>query len=193
MADIRQILKEQSKEWLADRLVELSLLDSTIADRLELSLVAEAANEQDVAATFREHLDIATAEIEHHGPATGTAGIATGSFDAVADALTIVLSKNLTSTVLELSEYALLKLDRIFDLQDECELEYLVDAFRHLHLECCYRLKLDPVTLGRHLGELARSSEWGFFDGPPAGYSEVLGQKGLSAFQHEISATRSES
>jgi hypothetical protein len=92
-----------------------------------------------------------------------------------------MLPKNLKA-VMEISEYALLKLDSVFELQDECELEYLVDAFRHLHLEACYKLKPDPRALATRLAQLGQQTAWGFFDGPPDGYGEVLGRDGLKAF-----------
>ena len=84
-------------------------------------------------------------------------------------------------------KHQLVKLDSVFELQDECELEYLIDAFRHLHLEACYKLKPDPCSLGVRLAELGKQTEWGFFDGPPDGYGEVLGQEGLSAYLSKMS------
>ena len=177
--DIRQQLQKQSKKWLVDRLVELSMLDSANADQLVLSLVAEDADEQTIVATFRRQVDKAAAEIESHG---GNSEVLTAAFDSAADALTIVLSKDLPNAVIKISEYALVKLDSVFELQDECELEHLLNAFRHLHLEACYRLKPEPRTLGARLAELSAQTEWGFFDGPPDGYVELIGQAGLSAF-----------
>ncbi len=182
MKDIRQSLQMQNKNWLVDRLVELSQVDSSNADRILLSMVAEEQSEAKIVANFRSQLDKAVAEIEEHGPATWKSELSTDGFDSVGDALTIVLSKNMLNAVIETSEYALLKLDSIFELQNECELEYLVDAFRHLHLEACNRLKPSPSALGARLAELGRQTEWGFFDGPPAGYAPILGQDGLSEF-----------
>jgi len=82
----------------------------------------------------------------------------------------------------------LIKLDSVFELQDECELEYLVDAFRHLHLGACYKLKPDQRILGMRMAELSQQTEWGFFDGPPDGYFEALGQEGLSVFLSKYKA-----
>lgn len=79
------------------------------------------------------------------------------------------------------------RLDSVFELQDESELEYLVDAFRHLHLEACYKLKQDPCSLGVRLAELGKATEWCFFDGPPDGYGEVLGKDGLAAYLSKMS------
>jgi hypothetical protein len=88
---------------------------------------------------------------------------------------------------MEVAEYALVKLDSVFELQDECELEYLVDEFRRLHLEACIKLKPAPRSLGVRLAELAKATEWGFFDGPPDGYGEVLGKDGLAAYLSNMS------
>jgi len=181
MKNLKQKLKKKSKEWLIDRLVKLSVADDANADRIMLSLVADEEDGQVCAAKFKRQLDKAAEQIIDHGPGSWKSQLPTTGFDSVADALAVMLPKNLKA-VLEASEYALLKLDSVFELQDECELEYLVDAFRHLHLEACYRLKPDPRTLGMRLAELGRQTEWGFFDGPPDGYGEVLGRDGLSAF-----------
>ena len=89
--------------------------------------------------------------------------------------------------VMEISEYALVKLDSVFELQDECELEYLVDAFLDLHLNACYKLRPAPQALAMRLAELSQQTEWGFFDGPPDGYCEVLGQEGIKTFVSIIS------
>jgi hypothetical protein len=180
--DIRQKLNEKSKEWLVDRLMELAVADDANNDRIILSLVAEDEDNVGFVAMFRCQLDKAAAEIVSHGSGNSKSQIPTRGFDAVADVLAVGLSPKNLNAVTEISEYALIKLDSVFELQDECELEYLVDAFRHLHLEASYRLRPEPKTLGMRLAELSRQTQWGFFDGPPEGYTEVLGKEGLSAF-----------
>ncbi len=92
--------------------------------------------------------------------------------------------------VIQTTEYALVKLDSIYELQDECELEYLVDAFRHLHLEACLRSKPDVQALGARLAELSKQTEYGFFDGPPDGYTDILGRDGLQKYLSELELGR---
>lgn len=176
------MLEKQSKSWLIERLLELSGVDSASADRILLSLSAEQSSEEMVIADFKDQINRAIADIEDHGPGTWKSNLPSEGFDAIADALTIVLSKNMTNAVVQTTEYALVKLDSVFELQDECELEYLVDVFRHLHLEACQRSAPDVCALGAHLAELSKQTEWGFFDGPPAGYAHILGQDGLAAY-----------
>lgn len=181
MKDIRKRLKKKSKDWLVDQLVELSIADQANADRIMLRLVAEDEDDEECVARFKRQIDEALLLIFDHGPGSWKSQLPTTGFDSVADTLAALLPGK-ARAVFEIAEYALIKLDSALELQDECELEYLVDAFRSLHLEACYRLKPDPVALGSRLAELARETECGFFDGPPAGYSEVLGREGLSAF-----------
>lgn len=181
MPDIRQRLKKKSKEWLIDQLVNLSIADDANVDRIMVGLVADDGDGSECIAKFKCQLDKAVEQIIDHGPGSWKSQLPTAGFDSIADALSVMLPKNLNA-VIEVCEYALVKLDSVFELQDECEFEYLVDAFRHLHLDACYKLKPDPCSLGKRLAELGQQTEWGFFDGPPDGYSEVLGQEGLKAF-----------
>ena len=181
MKELKQKLKKKSKEWLIDRLVELSMANDANANRMELSLAVDVADSQDFVDLFKRQIDEATEEISDHGPGSWTSQLPTAGFDSVVDTLAEILPKNLQA-VMEISEYALMQLDTVFELQDECELEYLVDEFRDLHLKACGKLKPDPVALGSRLAMLNRQTEWGFFDGPPGGYSKVLGKEGMAAF-----------
>jgi hypothetical protein len=193
MKDIRRELEKQNKKWLIDKLIELAVTDDANADRIMLSLVAVKCDDATIVSKFKAQVDKAAAEIEAHGPGSWRSPLPTSAFDSVADALAGVTSEQMLPAVIETSEYALLTLDRLFELQDECELEYLVDAFRALHLTACLALKPDPSELGARLAELSMQTEWGFFDGPPDGYADVLGAKGLSAFcaKLKVSETRS--
>lgn len=186
MKDLKQKLKKKSKEWLVNQLFELSLADDTNADRILLCLAADDDGANECATKFKNQLDKAVEQIVEHGPGSWNSQLPTGGFDIVADALALMMPKNLKE-VIETSEYALVKLDSVFELQDECELEYLVDAFRHLHLEACCKLKPEPCSLGERLAELGKATEWGFFDGPPDGYGEVLGKDGLAAYLSKMS------
>lgn len=186
MKNLKLKLKKKSKEWLVDQLFELCLADDTNTDRILLSLAAADDDASSCAAKFKQQIDKAVEQIVEHGPGSWKSPLRDSEFGIVADALALMLPKNL-EVVLETSEYALVKLDSVFELQDECELEHLVDAFRHLHLDACYKLKPDPCSLGIRLAELGKSTEWGFFDGPPEGYCEVLGREGLAAYLAKIS------
>ena len=182
MKEIRQKLEKKSKDWLVDQLVELSIADEANADRIMQCLVAEDEDDVECVTKFKRQIDEAMSVIFDHGPGTWKSQLPTTGFDSVAETLAVVMPAK-AKAVIEIAEYALFKLDSAFELQDECELEYLVDVFRSLHLEACYRSKPDPVALGLRLAELGRETEWGFFDGPPAGYSEILGKEGISAFR----------
>ncbi len=130
---------------------------------------------------FNAKLDAGVAEILKTGPATTWCNLRTEEFDEVCDALAEMAPKSLMLN-LEVSEYALINLDKIFDHQRENELQYLVDAFRSLHLEACFNLMLDSTLLAKRLSDLRDATEWGFFDGPPNGYAQALGKAGLENY-----------
>ena len=186
MKDLRPQLKKKSKEWLINQLFELALADDKNADRISLSLSADTDGDTECAAKFKNQLDKAAEQMVEHGPGSWKSQLPTSGFDMVADALAVMLPTKL-KVVIETSEHALLKLDSIFELQDECELEYLVDAFRDLHLEACFQLKPDPLILGARLAEMVNETEWGFFDGPPDKYRHILGKEGLAVYLSNIS------
>jgi hypothetical protein len=181
VTDLKKKLQKKSKEWLIDRLIELSNVGDANADRIALSLIADDEGSAACIAKFKRQIDKAVKQADQHGPASWESELPVDGFDSVADTLATMLPKNLTA-VIDISEYALIKLDSIFELQDECELDYLVDAFRGLHLEALLRVKPDPRALGTRLAKLGKETEWGLFDGPPDGYSAVLGKEGLAAF-----------
>ncbi len=63
MKDLKQRLKKKSKEWLVDRLFELSLADNANADRIVLSLAAEDDGTTECVTKFRSQLDKAVEQI----------------------------------------------------------------------------------------------------------------------------------
>ena len=130
---------------------------------------------------FKAKLDAAAAEILETGPVISGRDLKTKGFDEVADALAEMVPKSVM-LILEVSEYALINLDKVFDPQRENELQYLVDAFRSLHLEACFNLMLDSTVIAKRLIDLRNATEWGLFDGPPHGYAQALGKIGLENY-----------
>jgi len=111
-------VQRKSKEWLIDQLVELAIADDAVADRIMLSLAAQDEDGPECVARFKRQLDKAAEVIVDHGPGSWKSQVPTTGFDGVADVLAIMLPKNLKA-VMEISEYALVKLDSVFELQDE--------------------------------------------------------------------------
>lgn len=185
---LRLQLAMQTKEWLVERLCEFFFEDDLNADRVQSFLAAQADNESDVIADFKNKIDKIIKQIEKHGPADWKSRLPTRGLYNIAEALADVSLRGKPAAVLEISEYALVKIDFISGLQDECELDGVIEVFRQLHVEAYSRLNLDPEHFGRHLAELANQSKWWIFRGPPTGnyppaaYEECLGVTGLSAY-----------
>ncbi len=178
----REQLKKQSKEWLIERLCEFAVDDGINADRILLYLSAEKAHEDEVIVDFKGTIDKAIKQIKNHGRADWRNELPLRALYDIADALTHMQLMDKQKVVLEIAEYVLLEFDSIAEFQDECELDYLIEAFRHLQVSACYKLKSDPEALGAHLAHLANKTNWWLFDGPPKEYTEFLGQVGLAAY-----------
>ena len=179
---LRKQLQAQTKEWLIDRLCDFAADDRANADRLSLYFAAQNSDQPHIVKHFTSKLDEAVEEIRDHGPYDWKDRLPTESLSDVAHGLAELVLKDNPVAVLDIAECALSELDSIAELQDECELDYVIDRFRRLHLEACHMLKPDPVEFGNHLADLANKSEWGLFDGPPKGYAKLLGKRGLAAY-----------
>ena len=179
---IREQLQVQTKEWLLDRLCEFAFDDDINADRILLYLSAEKNDELEIIRDFKATIDKALKQVKDHGPADWRNKLPRRALYDIADALAHVWFNTRQNAVLEIAEYALLGLDSISVLQDECELDYFIATFRDLHLKACDKLKPDPEYFGTHLAQLANKTDWWLFDGPPKGYAEVLGSIGLASY-----------
>jgi len=99
MKDLRQKLKTKSKDWLIDKLIELSLADDSNADRILLSLAAADDSGDKIIVKFKHQLDRAVEQIIEHGSGSWKSPVPTTGFDSVADALAVMLPKNLKETM----------------------------------------------------------------------------------------------
>ncbi len=156
--------------------------DDISKDRILLYLSAEKAHDAEVIVDFKGTIDKAIKQIKNHGRADWRNELPLRALYDIADALTHVQLMDKQNVVLEIAEYVLLEFDSISELQDECELDYLISAFRQVHVSACYKLKSDPEAFGAHLAHLANKTNWWIFDGPPKEYTEFLGQIGLAAY-----------
>ncbi len=175
-------LQAQTKEWLIKRLCEFAVDDNINADRIFLYLSAEISDEGKIIIDFKSIIDKAIKHLKDHGHAYWRNKLPRRALYDIADALAEVSLKSKQNAVLEIAEYMLLGLDAVSELQDECELDWLIETFRNFHIGACCKLKPEPQYFGTHLAQLANKTEWGLFKGPPAGYAEVLGAEGLSSY-----------
>ncbi len=94
-----------------------------------LYLSAEKAHDAEVIVDFKGTIDKAIKKIKDHGRADWRNELPLRALYDIADALTHVQLMDKQSVVLEIAEYVLLEFDSISEFQDECELDYLIEAF----------------------------------------------------------------
>jgi uncharacterized Zn finger protein len=87
--------------------------------------------------------------------------------------------------LIELSEYFLTRLEIQMDMVDDSD-GYMSDIFsnvQELHHDACVLAKPDPEQLARKLFAWELRSSWEVFYGASEHYADVLGKKGLKAYQ----------
>ena len=177
---LNEQLQMQTREWLIDRLCEFAVDDGINADRIPLYLSAEKDNEDEVIKDFKVIIDKAIKQVTTHGSADWRNKLPSRALWDVAESLAKVSRYDKEKAVLEIAEYALLGVDSISGLQDECELDGVIGVFRDLHISACHKLKLDPAHFGTHLAQLANKTDWWLFE--PKEYAEFLGEPGLASY-----------
>ncbi len=91
-------------------------------------------------------------------------------------------------TVAELAEYAHQRADQAVDHIDDSGgwLSGISEALSDLHLQACTAGEPDPIALGERLAKLELASELDGFRRCAAGYAEILGAEGLTAFRRAV-------
>lgn len=179
---IKRRLADKPKDWLLDSLALLATTDHSSMNRLTTLLAADEPNSTKFWNKIKKQLDSAAEQVEMHGPATVDDPSPTEAFESV-HAILKMLVRKLPEEVIELSEYAIIKLDDVFDYQYDTELVDHVDAFIKLHQEAFMASDQDKIEFARRMAKLNATFVWAHFDGPPKGYEKVLGVKGIKVFE----------
>jgi hypothetical protein len=105
------------------------------------------------------------------------------SIQNVIGAIAELLEEGFAAEVVELSEYALAKIEGIRD--------YAVDGtiygiLEDLHHEACNQAKPDPEALAKRLFEWELGSDYGTFFDAVNTYADVLGERGLAEYRRLV-------
>lgn len=102
--------------------------------------------------------------------------------------LHVLLEKGQADAVIELSELAVVELDRAADLLDTSDgsLNGVYDELQRLHLEACRAARPDPVALAGRLLDYELEGGLGIFNNAANAYAEVLGPRGLEAYRRRL-------
>jgi uncharacterized Zn finger protein len=178
--DLRAWLLLQTKESLADMLTEASAENESLGNRLTLRAAAvQGVN----LATYRNVIAQAIGPdefIDYRGMYSYWRR-ADEAIDAIAD----LLDQGHPAAVIELSEYALRKVERGIESVDDSDgyMSMLLDRLQELHLKACRGARPDAKALAERLFRWELNGEWDVFYGAAETYAKVLGKRGLAQYR----------
>jgi uncharacterized Zn finger protein len=179
MKDVRAWLSLQDKKSLVGMLMEAADYD----DQLNRNLMLKAATAGDVnLVTYREVLDQAMGIdgfIDYRDIYEYWRGV-----DSAIDGIDELLEAGHAAVVVELSEYALRRLeDAMNSAMDDGEMGMLQHRLEEMHLKACRKAKPDHTALAERLFNWQLTGEWDTFRDAGNTYRRVLGKHGMRRYR----------
>ena len=181
--DIEAYLGTQDAQILIDLLLEVAQRD----DRLYQSLWLKAERAQasgNVAPALRQAIDSATT---NHGSLDDwqAAGSLAGNIGPVVDSLEELLQPETATTLIELAEYAIERIEHSLEQVDDSDGEGgdIVCRLGELHLQACLMARPDPAALAARLFRFETSLPFGLCSFDALTYADALGQEGLRRYR----------
>jgi len=180
--DIRKYLTTQAPEVLIDLLMEVAQRD----DRLYRSLLLKAERTGgggNVANAFRRAIDEATRI--HEFIDWREVGTFAGNVDQVADSLAELLKPGTAAPLVELTEYAIERLEHALEQIDDSdgEIGAIVERLGELHLKACAMARPEPAALAERLFRLHMTLSFGLCSFDAVTYRAPLGKTGLRRYR----------
>ncbi len=182
MKDIRGFLAGQDKSVLIDIIMEQSLEDDNLRDRLLMNTAKQDRKKLNLA-TFREAIANATAPggfVEYRMAYAFSRGI-----EAVIDQIETLLKEGHVVEVIELAEFTLTKVEIALGSMDDSDgyMRGSIERLEEIHLAACTEAQPDPEVLAKRLFKWETSTGYDTFYGAAATYTKVLGEKGLAVYR----------
>ncbi|MEN8179101.1 MAG: DUF6880 family protein [Pseudomonadota bacterium] len=180
LKDVRAWLLLQKKTDLADMLLDAAGEDEQLHSRLMLKVAAaKGAN----LTTYRKVIDQAIGGggfIDYYQMYDYWRGV-----DSAIDAVAELLDQGRAEAVVELSEYALSRVEKAIEQVDDSDgyMSMLLDRLQEVHLAACRKAKPGQEALAERLFEWELNGEWDTFYGAVKNYSRVLGKKGVQHYR----------
>ncbi len=178
--DIREYLAAQPQDALVALLLDVAQRD----DRLYQSLLLKAERSGgDVAAAFRRAIDGAT---RIYGFVDWReAGSFADNIEEVADSLAEMLKPGTAAVLVELTEYAIARVEDALEQIDDSSgsVGEIVYRLGELHLKACAMARPEPTALAERLFRLEMGLSFGLCSFSAATYRHVLGKSGLQRYR----------
>jgi uncharacterized Zn finger protein len=180
MEDARAWLMRQKKEALAEMLIEAAAEDEQLGNRLMLK--AAAAKGVNLA-TYHKVIDQAIGGggfIDYHHMYDYYRGVG-----QAIDAIEELLEQGQAVAVVELSEYALQRIESAIEHVDDSDgyMSMLLYRLQEMHLAACRKARPDAEALAERLFAWELTGEWDTFSNVVSAYAPVFGKKGMQRYR----------
>jgi uncharacterized Zn finger protein len=182
--EIRDWLNRQPQAELASLLFDIAMRDNAVhrSLRLKIDLGKRSNDASDGATDWYRAIDEATA-VEDFLDWRQASSLGDDLL-TLTDALEEMLNPKSAALLIELSEYAIPRVEQTREqVEESCaELEQALQRLNHLHLHACNLANPDPVALAERLFQLEMDENLDSFYNSAKQYREVLGSSGLQHF-----------
>jgi len=185
MEDLRASLRQRDKEDLVDVVTKRAAEDEPFRRRLLMDASRRRSRGADLA-VYRKALQQAVGS-RRFVPYSEMYGY-TRDIGDVVDSMSDLLKDGHSHEVVELTEYALVVVERAMEHVDDSDggVGDLLRRLEALHLSgckaACKSAQLDPIALAERLFEFEMRSEFDVFHRAATAYRHVLGPDGLAAY-----------
>jgi len=180
--DLRAYLERQDRDALVAILAREAMENRNLRDRLLLEAARSNPAGFDISA-YRRSITNATwtnGFVDYHSAYDYTRRIL-----QVIESIAALLHDGQARAVIELTEYALAKLeDTIGDMDDsDGYMSDILPELQNLHHRACLDARPEPRALARRLFEWEMKSDWEIFYGTAETYADVFGAEGLAEYR----------
>ena len=182
MADARDFLAKQDKSELIDMVLEQTLEDDRLRERIFLKTAKQDRKKLNLA-TFRNAIINATTPdgfVDYRNAYDFSSGI-----DEVVGQIKELLREGHAVEVIELAEFALLKVEQAVGSMDDSDgyMRPILDRLQDMHLAACKEASPDPEALANRLFQREIAADYDTFLGAAFTYRKILGEKGLAVYR----------
>jgi tetratricopeptide (TPR) repeat protein len=180
--EIQTYLRLQEPEVLIALVLDAARGDDTLYRSLLLK-AERSAGGADLAKIFRASIKKATTTRGY--VAWDEAGRLVNSLHEVVDSLAELLQPTTSGMLVELLEYAVVRVETMLENVDDSDggMGDIVERLGGLHLEACRMSGPDPVTLAERLFQLETTLPLGIFNFDTRTYRDVLGEQGVQCYR----------
>jgi uncharacterized Zn finger protein len=180
--DLRAYLERQDKNTLVAIVAREAMENRNLRDRLLLEAAQSNPAGLDIMA-YRRSIARATRTddfVDYHSAYDYTRRIL-----QVTDSIGALLNDGHAQAVIELTEYALARLEKAIGNMDDSDgfMSDILPELQNLHHRACLDVRPEPCTLARRLFEWELKSDWEIFFGTAETYADVFGAEGLAEYR----------